>query len=87
MLPHCTELRFLNPGIEACVAHCRRRPWEPEKFASAEEQQAVLPGLIDWVREYESRDDEYGLKRHRRIFAGFGGPKREYTSVESYADT
>ena len=26
-LPHCSELRFLNPGVEACVEHCRRRPW------------------------------------------------------------
>jgi adenylate kinase family enzyme len=29
VLPHCTELRFLNPGIETCLAHCNRRPWEP----------------------------------------------------------
>src|SRR6266568_3160488 len=28
-LSRCTELRFLNPGTEACVAHCRSRPWEP----------------------------------------------------------
>src|SRR5205823_3037085 len=28
-LGQCTELRFLNPGIEVCVAHCHRRPWEP----------------------------------------------------------
>src|SRR4051794_7867748 len=21
-LPHCTELRFLNPGVEVCVANC-----------------------------------------------------------------
>ena len=33
-LPYCTELRFLNPGIEVCVAHCDRRPWEPEKFSA-----------------------------------------------------
>ena len=37
-LPYCTELRFLNPGIEVCVAHCHRRPWEPEKFSSPEDQ-------------------------------------------------
>jgi adenylate kinase family enzyme len=83
-LPHCTELRFLNPGIETCVAHCNRRPWEPSKFASAAEQNAMLTQLIQWVREYETRDDEYGLKRHRRIFDSFRGPKREYTSSASY---
>lgn len=83
-LPHGTELRFLNPGVETCVAHCHRRPWEPEKFSSAEEQDAMLKQLVLWVRQYEIRDDEYGLKRHRKIFEQFTGPKREFTSVISY---
>lgn len=84
-LPFCTELRFLNPGVDVCVEHCRRRPWEPEKFPSPEEQQAMLDQLIDWVREYATRDDEYGLRRHRRLFDAFAGPKREYTNVADYA--
>jgi len=85
-LPHCTELRFLNPGIEVCAEHCRQRPWEPEKFSSPEEQKAMLEALIEWVREYEARNDEYGLIRHREIFERFNGQKREYTSVSSYPD-
>ena len=80
-LPHCTELLFLNPGVEACVAHCHQRPWEPEKFASPEAQDAMLKQLVLWVKEYETRDDEYGLKRHRKTFDEFKGPKREFTSV------
>lgn len=83
-LPFCTELRFLNPGVEVCVEHCKRRPWEPEKFPSAEDQQAMLDQLIQWVREYETRDDEYGFKRHRELFNDFTGPKKEYTTVDSY---
>ena len=83
-LPCCTELRFLNPGIETCVAHCKRRPWEPSKFSSAEEQDAMLSQLIQWVQEYETRDDEYGLKRHRQVFDRFLGSKKEYTSIASY---
>jgi adenylate kinase family enzyme len=83
-LPHCTELRFLNPGVEACVEHCRRRPWEPEKFPTPEAQDAMLARLIEWVREYGTRDDEYGLRRHRAIFDQFTGKKREYTSAASY---
>ncbi len=85
-LLRCTELRFLNPGVETCVEHCRSRPWEPEKFASREAQAAMLPSLIDWVRAYETRDDEYGLQRHRKIFASFDGPKREYSNVASCED-
>ena len=83
-LPCCTELRFLNPGTETCVAHCKHRPWEPSKFSSAEEQDAMLSQLIQWVQEYETRDDEYGLKRHRQVFDGFLGSKKEYTSIASY---
>jgi adenylate kinase family enzyme len=41
-LSRCTELRFLNPGIETCVAHRSRRPWEPSTFSSAEQQNAML---------------------------------------------
>ncbi len=75
---HCNELRFLNPGIEVCVANCLRRPWEPTKFASQAEQDAMLEALIAWVREYETRADEYGAARHRAVFEAFRGPKREY---------
>jgi adenylate kinase family enzyme len=83
-LPYCTELRFLNPGIETCVAHCNRRPWEPSKFSSVEQQNAMLDTLIQWVKEYDARNDEYGLKRHRQIFDNFPGTKREYVSTASY---
>ena len=83
-LPHCSELRFLNSGVETCVAHCNRRPWELSKFSSAEEQNTMLRQLIQWVKDYESSDDEYGLKRHRRIFDGFSGARREDTSISSY---
>jgi hypothetical protein len=79
-LPHCSELCFLNPGIEACVANCRSRPWEPSYCESPEEQQRLLGPLIDFVRAYETRTDEYGLARHRHIFALFAGPKREHTT-------
>ena len=83
-LPHCTELRFLNPGIAVCIEHCTRRPWEPTKFLAVEEQQKTLEHLIQWVRAYETRDDEYGLTRHRKLFDDFTGRKKEYTNVASY---
>jgi adenylate kinase family enzyme len=81
LLPHATELRFLNPGTEACVANCRRRPWEPEKYKSPEEQDARLDFLLEWVRQYETRSDEYSLVRHRSLFDAFSGPKQEYTAL------
>lgn len=81
VLPHCGELLFLNPGVETCVDNCRARPWEPEKFATRAEQDAILEALIEWVRQYDARDDEFGLARHRAIFESFVGEKREITSL------
>lgn len=51
------ELIFLNPGVEACVRHCRARPWESHKYPTRDAQDANLAMLIDWVRSYPSRDD------------------------------
>lgn len=84
VLKYCEELIFLNPGVEACVAHCRARPWEPEKFASSREQDENLENLIRWVRSYETREDEYGLARHRALYDSFQGKKREFNDPRQY---
>jgi len=80
---HCSEMLFLNPGEKACLAHCRARPWEPEKYPSKAEQDARLPFLLDWVREYYVRDDDLSLAAHRRLFDGFVGSKRELGEREN----
>lgn len=84
ILAECEELIFLNPGIYVCVAHCRARPWEPEKFSSKEEQDKNLNNLIGWVSSYETRSDEYGLRRHRALYESFCGKKREFTHPSEY---
>jgi adenylate kinase family enzyme len=78
--PHCTEMVFLNPGEEVCLAHCRARPWEPEKYPSKAEQDARLPFLLEWVRGYYTRSDDMSLATHRRIFDIFTGAKREMST-------
>jgi adenylate kinase family enzyme len=80
-LPRCTELHFLNPGVEVCIANSIQRPWDPEYCASPEDQQRYLAPLHDFIRQYATRQDEYGLTRHRAIFDGFTGFKREYTTL------
>ncbi|HEY9142712.1 MAG TPA: GFA family protein [Arenimonas sp.] len=77
---HCTQLVFLNPGCEACLANNLKRPWEPHKYASPEDQDAMLAQLQDWVRAYYTRDDQWSYKAHRRIFDDFAGAKNEYLS-------
>ena len=83
-LAYADELIFLNPGVNACIAHCRSRPWEPEKFCSQQEQDENLDNLLRWVGAYETRDDEYGLDRHRALYESFAGKKRELCHTEEY---
>ncbi len=74
-----TELIFLNPGLDACLANNRRRPWEPAKYASQQEQDAMLDQLQAWVADYYVRGGEWSYQAHRRIFDAHRGLKREVT--------
>ena len=80
VLDQATELYFLNPGVEACIENCKNRPWEPHKYASIEKQNENLMMLIQWIQEYESRNDEFSLKSHRKLFDEFERKKTEYRS-------
>ena len=77
-LEHCDTFIFLNPGFEVCVENCRKRPWEPHKYDSPEEQDSNIDMLIAWVQRYSYREDEFSLSQHRKLFNGFKGYKREY---------
>jgi adenylate kinase family enzyme len=80
-LKDCTDLRFLNPGIEACVANCRSRYSDWKKHQRPEDERSPLEDLIPWVRNYEQRNDEFSLARHRAIFDRFDGQKTEYNEL------
>ncbi|MFY8150295.1 MAG: hypothetical protein ACOVNL_13895 [Prochlorococcaceae cyanobacterium] len=84
LLPLCDQLIFLNPGVEVCEAHCRARPWEPEKFPTRQEQEQHLEALLAWVRTYPIRSDDYGLASHRALFEAFTGRKCECTDPRQY---
>ena len=72
------QMIFLNPGTTACQANCRRRPWEPHKYASKAEQDANLSMLLAWVADYDTRDDEFSRSAHQRVYDAFSGPKAQY---------
>jgi len=78
----CTELIFLNPGLAACLANNRRRPWEPHKYASIEEQDAMLEALQAWVADYYTRTGPWSYEAHRRIFDRHAGQKVEYADLK-----
>jgi adenylate kinase family enzyme len=81
-LPRCTEAIFLNPGLAACLANNRQRPWEPHKYESREAQDTMLEPLLAWVAGYYTRGDEWSYAYHRRVFDAFAGRKTELTEIE-----
>lgn len=79
-IPQATDVVFLNPDTETCVENARNRPWEPHKYSSPAAQDANLEMLIQWIRQYDQRTDEFSLAAHRQLFDSFSGRKREYRS-------
>ena len=73
----------LNPGLHACLENNRRRPWEPHKYGTAEEQAQKLPYLLSWVEEYYTRDGPRSYAFHRQLFDTYRGAKREVTQRDA----
>jgi adenylate kinase family enzyme len=84
-LARCTRMVFLNPGVDACIANARARPWEPHKYPSKAAQDANLAMLVAWIRDYATRGDELSLGAHRALFERFDGAKVELASREAIA--
>jgi adenylate kinase family enzyme len=80
---HCTELVFLNPGLERCLENNRRRPWEPHKYATKELQDSMLDSLQAWVVGYYERQDQLSYRAHRQLFDAFAGRKSEHMQVNA----
>lgn len=74
------KIIFLNPGVEQCVSNCKLRPWEPHKYPTQKAQDENLQMLIEWVKQYPDRKDEFSLIAHRQLFTQFSGEKVEYQS-------
>lgn len=78
------EIIFLNPGNEICIERCKSREWEPHKYESKDAQDKNLDMLINWVKEYDKREDEFSLKSHKSLFSSFKGKKTEVKNNNEY---
>ncbi len=76
------EVVFMDLSIERCIENAKMRPWEPHKYASKDEQDANLSMLIDWISEYENREDTFSRKAHLKIFEEYKGSKIQISSNE-----
>ena len=80
-----TRIIFMDIPVAQCIDNARRRPWEPHKYVSKEEQDKNLAMLIDWIAAYVDRVDVFSLRAHRHFFDAFAGPKTRYTDNERTA--
>ena len=69
------EAIFMDLSVEQCIDNARNRPWEPHKYASKQAQDQNLAMLIDWIREYTERTDEFSYVAHKRLYDSFTGKK------------
>jgi len=81
--PWNPELIFLDPGREVCIVNARRRPFEPHKYRTKEDQDERLEFLITWIAEYYERNDPISLLSHQSIFDRYRGPKRRIAEQET----
>ena len=73
------QLIFLNLSVDDCIRNAKSRPWEPHKYATQAEQDANLPMLLNWITDYESRNDTFSKAHHRALYDAFAGEKIELT--------
>lgn len=73
--PAANEAIFMNLDVGQCVDNAKRRPWEPHKYVSKEVQDNNLEMLIDWIRQYSERTDEFSLASHMKLYENFMGKK------------
>lgn len=83
VLPQANELIFMNLPIRACIENAKSRPWEPHKYASKTAQDKNLAMLIEWIAQYEHRQDACSLAAHLQLFDNFSGKKSQIKTNQS----
>lgn len=83
LLPYTNELIFMNLPITLCIENAKSRPWEPHKYDSKQVQDDNLPMLIDWISQYDERDDVFSQQAHLSLFHAYTGTKYMITSNEN----
>lgn len=79
------ELIFMDPGQEVCISNCRRRPHEPHKYSTKEEQDQNLDFLLTWVADYYQRDGLMSYRSHCDLFDRYKGAKRRVTAQKEFS--
>lgn len=75
-----SEVIFMNLPVAQCIANAKSRPWEPHKYDSKEAQDANLAMLIEWISQYESREDTFSKHAHTEFYQNYLGDKEMFIS-------
>jgi len=86
-LDACNELYFMDLPVDSCIENAKNRPWEPHKYESKEAQDKNLSMLIDWIGQYEQRQDTFSRQAHHAMFEQYRGTKHRFTSNPELQDT
>ncbi|GAB1267319.1 hypothetical protein NBRC116493_05720 [Aurantivibrio infirmus] len=73
---HASEVIFMNLSIEDCIENAKNRPWEKHKYESKLTQDKNLPMLLDWIKNYNNREDDFSFTSHNHVFETFPGNKK-----------
>ncbi len=82
VIPHTSEIMFLNLPIKDCIANAKNRPWEPHKYKSKEAQDSNLEMLIGWIAQYSEREDTFSEAAHNKLYENYSSKKSVFTSNE-----
>ena len=74
------EMIFMNLPLAQCISNAKQRPWEPHKYSSKQAQDDNLAMLIDWITDYQTRDDSFSKQAHESLYEQFRGLKSMRTS-------
>ncbi|WP_033094870.1 P-loop NTPase family protein [Colwellia psychrerythraea] len=75
-----TEIIYMNLPVENCIINAKNRPWESHKYTSKMEQDANLVMLLQWISQYEIRDDNFSKIAHLEFYHRYTGEKKMLTT-------
>lgn len=75
-----SEMIFMNLSIDECISNAKKRPWEPHKYDSKAAQDANLTMLIEWISQYETREDTFSKAAHEEFYQNYTGAKQMQTT-------
>jgi adenylate kinase family enzyme len=84
LLPFATLIIYLDLPNKVCIENAKNRAWEPHKYSSKQQQDANLKMLIAWIKEYDSRNDNFSRQSHLELYNAFNGEKFRLKDNKQY---